>query len=146
VKTLPARAPAGSVSIEAIRAYFVDRKSNLNASGLLPSTDSLVIKNDSVLSRDGYAIPIRTYRPKNPPARGSPLVVFVHGGGFCVGNLDTEELNCQLFAAELGCVCVNPDYRLAPENLFPAAVLDCWDVLKWVRLSLFLILNELAIR
>jgi hypothetical protein len=117
-----------------MRTNLAARKANLNASGFLPSADNLTIANITVPARDGYAIPVRTYRPNNPPASGSPLVVFIHGGGFCLGDLDTEELNCRLFAAELGCVCVNPAYRLAPEHPFPAAVLDCWDVLKWVSL------------
>jgi acetyl esterase/lipase len=110
------------------------RKANLNASGVLPSADGLDIKNIHVSGRDGHEIPVRTYAPKAIPSHRAPLVMFIHGGGFCLGDLDGEELNCRLFAKELACVVVNPDYRLAPEHPFPAAPNDCWDVLKWVCL------------
>lgn len=59
--------------------------------------------------------------------------MVLHGGGFCLGGLENEELNCRNFAEKLGAVCVNVDYRLAPEHPFPAAVDDSWDALKWVR-------------
>lgn len=58
---------------------------------------------------------------------------MLHGGGWCLGGLENEELNCRNFAQRLGCVCLNVDYRLAPEHPFPAAVNDSWDALKWVR-------------
>ena len=58
---------------------------------------------------------------------------MLHGGGWCLGGLENEELNCRNFAQQLGCVCLNVDYRLAPEHPFPAAVNDSWDALKWVR-------------
>ena len=134
VNSLPKPPPLEEVSFQQWRGMLAARKEKLNASGFLPSADTLIIDETTVTARDGHAIPVRTYRPKNPPTGGSPLVVFVHGGGFCLGDLNTEELNCRLFAAELGCAVVNPDYRLAPENPFPAGVLDCWDVLQWVSL------------
>jgi acetyl esterase/lipase len=77
-------------------------------------------------------MPVRVYTPEQPPAAGSPLVVFMHGGGFCLGDLDGEELNCRLLVQRLGCTAVNPGYRLAPEFAFPYAVLDSWDAVKWV--------------
>lgn len=88
----------------------------------------------TVSARDGYPIPVRIYKPTPPPASGSPLVVFYHGGGFALGGLENEELNCRNFAQKLGCTCVNVDYRLAPEHPFPAAAEDSWDATKWVWL------------
>jgi acetyl esterase/lipase len=115
-----------------MRALLAARKAALNKSSLAPNIDDLVISETTVPARDGYDIPIRTYRPKLSLEGGSPLVVFVHGGGFCIGDLNNEDLNCQLFAKEYGCAVVNPAYRLAPEYPFPTGVLDTWDVLKWV--------------
>lgn len=83
--------------------------------------------------RDGAEITIRIYRPVNPPAQGSPLYLAFHEGGWSMGDLSDEETNCRAFAKELGAVCINVDYRLAPEHPFPVGVLDCWDTLKWVR-------------
>ncbi|RSL51462.1 hypothetical protein CEP54_011434 [Fusarium duplospermum] len=60
-----------------------------------------------------------------------PLVVLFHEGGWVMGDSTDEDSNTRIFARDLGCVILNPEYRLAPEFLFPTGVLDCWDVLKW---------------
>lgn len=49
----------------------------------------------------------------------------------CRGDLTDEDQNCRLFARDLGAVCVNVDYRLAPEHVFPTSVTDSYDVVKW---------------
>jgi acetyl esterase/lipase len=83
-------------------------------------------------TRGGSTIRIKLYQPaKGPLADGSPLILMFHEGGWCMGDLSDEELNCRLFARDLGCVCVNVEYRLAPEFKFPAGVNDCWDALVW---------------
>lgn len=48
-----------------------------------------------------------------------------------MGDLTDEDQNCRMFARDLGAVCVNVDYRLAPEHPFPTGVEDCWDALQW---------------
>lgn len=116
--------------IAALRQRLSERKKSLTAAQSDGKSD--VKEEDTTApARDGHPIPVRIYRPSSPPSGGSPLVVFYHGGGFCLGGLENEELNCRLFAQKLGCVCVNVDYRLAPEHKFPTAVLDSWDVLQW---------------
>ncbi|KAF2089423.1 hypothetical protein K490DRAFT_72198 [Saccharata proteae CBS 121410] len=91
----------------------------------------LSISHQSIPARDGHGIPVRIYKPTSPPSEGSPLIVFFHGGGFCLGNLDGEDLVCRKFARELGAVVVNVDYRLAPEDQFPAGPNDAWDAVQW---------------
>ncbi|KAI1392923.1 putative lipase/esterase [Hypoxylon trugodes] len=81
--------------------------------------------------RDGSEIIVRIYRPVTKPAQGSPLIVMYHEGGFSMGDLSDEETNCRLFSRDLGAVCVNVDYRLAPEYPFPTWIEDSWDALKW---------------
>jgi hypothetical protein len=100
--------------------------------GPLRPPEGIVEEDTTVVARDGYEIPVRLYKPKTP-MDGSPLIVIYHGGGFCLGDLSNEELNSRNFAKAFGAVCINVDYRLAPENKFPAAVNDSWDVLRWVR-------------
>jgi acetyl esterase/lipase len=56
---------------------------------------------------------------------------MMHEGGWTSGDLTDEDLNCRMFARDLGAVCVNVDYRLAPEHPFPTQTNDCWDVIKW---------------
>ncbi|KAI0128616.1 alpha/beta hydrolase fold-3 domain-containing protein [Xylariales sp. AK1849] len=81
--------------------------------------------------RDGAEITVRIYKPHQPPADGSPLVVMYHEGGWSMGDLSDEEVNCRLFSRDLGAVCVNVEYRLAPEHPFPTWINDSWDALKW---------------
>lgn len=89
-----------------------------------------------VATRDGSSITCRIYkRTKDVAAGESPLVVMLHGGGWCIGGLENEELLCRRLTSELGAVCVNVEYRLAPEYRFPTAVYDCHDAVKWVSLS-----------
>jgi acetyl esterase len=70
-------------------------------------------------------IPIRTYRPADGLL---PALVYFHGGGWAIGDLDSVDAMCRRLAAETGCVVVSVDYRLAPEHPFPAAVEDAFAV------------------
>lgn len=82
---------------------------------------------------DGPAgpIPARVYWP--PGADGAaPVVVFLHGGGWSVGDLDTYDGTARMHAVGAGAVVVSVDYRLAPEHPYPAAVDDAWAATQWV--------------
>jgi acetyl esterase/lipase len=58
--------------------------------------------------------------------------VFLHGGGFVIGDLDTHDGQCRVLCSRVGAVVVSVDYRLAPEHRYPAALEDCWAATKWV--------------
>ncbi|MBM4418451.1 MAG: alpha/beta hydrolase [Chloroflexi bacterium] len=74
-------------------------------------------------------IPIRVYRP----AEGVlPALVYFHGGGWVIGNLDTHDGTCRDLAAASGCAVISVDYRLAPEHPFPAPLDDCFAATAWV--------------
>ena len=77
--------------------------------------------------------PIRV-RIHRPPSEHSvlPVVVFIHGGGWSVGDLDTYDEAARIHAVGAQAVVVSIDYRLAPEHPFPAAVDDVWAVTQWV--------------
>jgi acetyl esterase/lipase len=81
---------------------------------------------------DGVSIAVRIHKPKVPPKDGSPIFVVYHGGGFVLGELDSEVLLCRKFT-QLGGIAVNVDYRMAPGNPFPTPINDAYDALKWVR-------------
>ncbi|KAH7113286.1 Alpha/Beta hydrolase protein [Dendryphion nanum] len=86
----------------------------------------------TIPTRDGHSINVRVYQPvSGPPPDGSPLILMYHEGGWSMGDLTDEDQNCRLFARDLGAVCVNVEYRLAPEHPFPTGINDSWDALKW---------------
>ncbi|MCB0246313.1 MAG: alpha/beta hydrolase, partial [Anaerolineae bacterium] len=74
-------------------------------------------------------IPIRLYTPEGPGP--FPLVIFFHGGGFVVGDLDNDDMICRSLCHGVDCVVVSVDYRLAPEHKFPAAPDDCLAATRW---------------
>jgi acetyl esterase len=79
------------------------------------------------------AIPVRTYRPAGvDAAKPLPTLVYFHGGGWVIGDLDTHDVLCRQLTAEAGMMVVAVDYRLAPEHKFPAAVDDAWEATRWV--------------
>jgi acetyl esterase len=80
----------------------------------------------------GGVVPLRLYRPAAAPAR-APALVYYHGGGWTIGDLDTHDVLCRELAERAGCVVVAVDYRLAPEHRFPAAVDDGLGAARWVH-------------
>lgn len=82
-------------------------------------------------ARDGWAIPLRLYRPAQ--ALGTlPVLVYFHGGGFVVGSLDSHDGVCRELSARAGCAVLAVGYRLAPEHRFPVALEDGQDCLAWL--------------
>lgn len=84
-----------------------------------------------VPTRDGQSIRVRVYVPTKKTSAPRPLIVMYHEGGWRMGDLTDEDLNCRMFACDLGAVCVNVEYRLAPEHPFPTGVNDAYDTLLW---------------
>lgn len=78
----------------------------------------------------GGAIRVRLYEPAGAGPR--PLHVFLHGGGWCVGDLDQRDPRCRTIAAGAGCTVASVDYRMAPENAYPAPLEDCYAALHWL--------------
>ena len=78
----------------------------------------------------GGQIPVRMYTPDAPPSR--PAMVYFHGGGWVLCDLDTHDVVCRAIARRAGAVVVSVDYRLSPEHKYPAAVIDCSAATVWV--------------
>lgn len=87
------------------------------------------------LSADGPhgPIPLRLYRPLPASAGALPVLVYFHGGGWVIGDLDTHDVLCRDLALKSGCTVVSVDYRLAPEFPFPVPVDDCLAATRWVQ-------------
>jgi acetyl esterase len=99
----------------------------------LPTGELAVIKNLSIPGPAG-AIPARLYDARESRAPG-PVMVFFHGGGFVIGDLQTHEPYCAEAARALDMPVIAIDYRLAPENPFPAAPDDCEAAARWIATS-----------
>lgn len=78
---------------------------------------------------DAGGVPCRLYRPS--PEVDLPLVIYLHGGGWVVGDLDTHDHVCRTLANKAGMAILSVDYRLAPEHKFPAAVDDARAATVW---------------
>lgn len=80
-------------------------------------------------------IPLRLYDARETRGEASPVIVFFHGGGFVIGDLDTHHALCSEIAALADLPVVAVHYALAPEAPFPAAILDCEAAARWVASS-----------
>lgn len=77
-------------------------------------------------------VAVRVYRPEG--AKDSvPGLIYIHGGGFVFGNLDSEHATCFAISQNLGIVVVSVDYRLSPETAFPGPLDDCYAALQWAH-------------
>lgn len=100
----------------------------------LPRVEILpeVRAEDRAVDGPGGPIPVRVYRPPTEAEAPPPVVLFFHGGGWSVGDLDSYDGTARRHAADADAVVVSVDYRLAPEHPYPAAVDDVWAVTQWV--------------
>jgi acetyl esterase len=100
---------------------------------LSPDPPDVAECRDLTCPGPGGPIPLRLYRGAGlDPATAAPALLYFHGGGWVMGDLDTHDVTCRLLANAAGCVVVAVDYRLAPEHPFPAAADDAYAAVTWV--------------
>jgi acetyl esterase len=101
--------------------------------GIFRGNDAPIGKVDErTIPGPAHPIPVRVYTPLGAKDGVLAGLVFFHGGGFVIGDLDTHDDLCRCLANESGCRVVSIDYRLAPEHPFPAAVEDCFAATRYV--------------
>jgi acetyl esterase/lipase len=88
------------------------------------------VKDTEVLTLTSGA-GIRLFKPDNL-ADPSPALLWIHGGGYVIGQAKMDDALCSRFAKHLGIIVASVEYRLAPEHPYPAAVEDCYSALKWL--------------
>jgi acetyl esterase len=87
------------------------------------------VEDIRIPAADGTRLPARLYAP----SRGAlPVLLYLHGGGFTIGSLETHDSLCRQLALRSGAAVVALDYRLAPEHRFPCAVDDAWAAMHWL--------------
>jgi acetyl esterase len=121
--------PTHTLSVADARAYYRDRRSVTQ-----PAPAEVALVRELAAEGAHGAIPLRLYRPLGSNATTAlPVLVYYHGGGWVIGDLDTHDSLCRELANGAGCAVVSVDYRLGPEHRFPAAVVDCLAATRWVH-------------
>lgn len=87
--------------------------------------------NFTVKAEDGYEIPMIRFQTETP-IENSPVLYFIHGGGFFAGSIDVIREALRLFVSQTNMIAVSIDYRLAPENPYPIGHKDCYSGLRWL--------------
>lgn len=125
------RLPANhEIAVEAAKKRFLDAR--------LPPAGGYndgILTEDRTIPGDGGPVPVRIYRDAAAPAGPLPILVYFHGGGFVLGNLDTHDIVCRAFARARSLVVMSVDYRLAPEHPYPAAIDDGVAALRFAAES-----------
>ncbi|KAJ6093592.1 hypothetical protein N7486_008881 [Penicillium sp. IBT 16267x] len=118
-----------------LQPVAASRTSGVLIPGAGPMLDVGKTQDLSIVRRETERPPVavRCFTPKGEvPADGWPVMLYIHGGGWVLGNIDTENVVCSNLCVRGNCVVVTVDYRLAPEHPWPAAVHDCWETLLWL--------------
>jgi len=101
---------------------------------LQPPAQEVAHVSDRTIPTNAGPLALRIYRGHDTqPGDDLPCVLYMHGGGWVIGNLDSHDRLCRQLANQAGVCVVSVDYRLAPEHPFPAAIDDCADAWRWVH-------------
>jgi len=111
---------------EAARRSYLERRFYTQ-----PAPPAMAEVRELAIEGPDGSIPARLYRPDSAEALG--LMVYFHGGGWTIGNLDSHDVLCRQLAQSGGFAVLSVDYRLAPEHRFPAAVVDAVAATRWAR-------------
>ncbi|MBO1075849.1 alpha/beta hydrolase [Roseomonas marmotae] len=119
--------PFEKLSPQEARRVHAERARAMQTEG-----DSLEDVRDMRAAGQGHEVPLRFYRATRAEDGPSPCLLFLHGGGWVLGSLDTHDWVCRRLARELGACVLAVDYRLAPEHPYPAALEDGIAALRWL--------------
>ena len=122
--------PVHTQTVEAARAAYRDRRTFSQ-----PEPPPIGRVTDHQVLGSGGRFSVREYQPDLHRDAPVPALVYFHGGGWTIGDLDTHDVLCRSLSAQTGMVVVAVDYRMGPEHRFPTAYLDCLAAFKWVCLQ-----------
>jgi acetyl esterase len=120
--------PTHTLSAQDARAFYRERRAVLQ-----PEPQAVAKVQELQATGPHGPIPLRLYKPLPARAEALPVLVYCHGGGWVIGDLDTHDTLCRELANRAGCAVVAVDYRMAPEHRFPAAVDDAIAATHWVH-------------
>src|SRR4051812_5496760 len=116
--------PAHEIPIEQARVNH-----RMETAALCGTGPDVAEVRDLAVPSAGGEIPVRVYRPEGDGPL--PIVVWLHGGGWALGSIDTYDAPVRALAGAAGAIVVSVEYRLAPEHRFPAAVQDSLAAVRW---------------
>lgn len=128
-KFLDERIAAGSRPVNELTVGQA-RDQAIKMSALLGPGQSVAHVQESSIRIDDIEIPIRVYVPSG--SGPFPVLVYFHGGGWVVGNLDTSDVQCRALTNAAGCLVISVNYRHAPEHKFPAAANDAYAATRYI--------------
>lgn len=120
----PSQVRTGPTPADAVKAVMAAR-------GMSTAPDPSVVTQELSYGRDAQQ-KARIYRPAGPSRAARPLIVYYHGGGWVIADLDTYDAAPRMLAKQLGAVVVSVEYRHAPEFKFPAQHDDALNAYRWV--------------
>ena len=102
-----------------------------------PTTPPPTVKTSNrQISANNITVPVRVYTPTaNPEKVDRPVIVYARGGGWVIATLDTYDASCRVLSEKCDAIVLSVDYRVAPENKFPAAHDDVYAVLQWALMD-----------
>lgn len=95
-------------------------------------SDAVRITERYIAGAEGNEMLLKIYEPSTRDRSSLPALLWIHGGGYVLGHPSGDDFLCQQFVMTAGCVVVSPDYRLAPDHPYPAAIEDCYTALVWL--------------
>lgn len=119
------RSPFYALSVPDAREAYVAASEILE----VPRAPLTRVEDIAIPAADGTPLPARLYAPSD---EALPVLLYLHGGGFVMGGLETHDSLCRQLALRSGAAVVALEYRLAPEHPFPVAVEDSWSAMKWL--------------
>jgi acetyl esterase/lipase len=130
VDKMPADRPLDLTEIPGARVKMKKMLTTMLAS--FPPIEGVTSEDKFASGRQGDPdVRVRVYRANDQPSQ-LPALYWIHGGGYVMGDIEMDDRLMEQFVKRVGCVAVSVDYRLAPENPFPAPVEDCYAGLKWL--------------
>ncbi len=121
--------PTHTLSPAEARAFYRDRRAVTQ-----PEAPQVAEVRELKAEGPHGTVPVRLYRPMGSTAGAAlPVLVYFHGGGWVIGDLDTHDVLCRSLSNGSGCAVASVDYRMGPEHRFPAAVDDVLAATRWVH-------------
>jgi len=124
----PGRTPYEAMTPAQARASYAAGRA-----ATIPEPRSVAEIRDIEAKLPHGSIALRLYRPVSGTTNALPCLVYLHGGGWVLGSIESHDGICRHLAAESGCAVVSVEYRLAPEHPFPAALDDALGAFAWIR-------------